>query len=356
MSIVEKTGKSIEEAKEAALRALGIDEEDAKIEILSVPSAGFLGIFGKRDAKVRVTKKPAAADDPPRRRIDMEEIAKKPLDERESKPAEAASDTRISEPLGERAGEDRQETSSYESARRGGYRQGYANEDRDANDVRAYRERKPYRELSIDPAGPVKKGREFLEKILASMELDVRIEEEMRRNGARLNLFGENLGILIGKHGQTLDALQYLTNLAANQELADERVRIVIDIEDYRMRREDTLRRLAGRLAEKVRRTRQRVVLEPMNRHERKIIHMALADEHNILTYSAGDEPYRKVVIEPKHTGRGYRRSYDDRDRSDRGYDGERAERSRLGERAYDRNDRHDTDGGEPNYAFESQN
>ncbi|BEU88990.1 hypothetical protein TAMA11512_24540 [Selenomonas sp. TAMA-11512] len=315
MSSIEKTGKSIEEAKEAALRELGIEEEDARIEILSVPSAGFFGIFGKRDAKVRVTKKaapkaettvPAASverpAEPERRRIDIEEIATKPLDERA------------------------EERESSEPSRRGGYRQGYANDDSDDGDRRS---RRPYRELTIDPAGPVQKGREFLEKILASMHLEVRIEEEMRPNGALLNIFGNNLGILIGKHGQTLDSLQYLTNLAANQDLTDERVRIVIDIEGYRTRREDTLRRLASRLAEKVRRTRQRVVLEPMNRHERKVIHMALTDEHNILSYSAGDEPYRKVVIEPKHGGHGYRRSHEERgSREEHSYDSfERSDR-----------------------------
>lgn len=343
MSVVEKTGRSIEEAKRAALRELGIDEDDAYVEILSVPSSGFLGIFGKKDARVRVTRKLSAGvdADPPRRRIDMEEIAKKPLDPIDPvlpsamSPADSPDEEHWKSAVHEKEPilEESRERSSHIGARHGGYRQGYVSEIKD-ND-RDYHERKSYRELTIDPVEPVKKGREFLEKIFASMGLDVRIEAEMRPNGALLNLFGENLGILIGKHGQTLDALQYLTNLAANQELTDERVRIVIDIEDYRMRREDTLRRLAGRLAEKVRRTRQRVVLEPMNRHERKIIHMALTDEHNILTYSAGDEPYRKVVIEPKHAGRTYRRSYDERGR------GERYDRSDRYEKK-DRNDLYD--------------
>ena len=107
------------------------------------------------------------------------------------------------------------------------------------------------------------------------------------------------MGILIGKHGQTLDSLQYLTNLVANKNSA-ERIRIMIDIEDYRERRAHTLTRLALRLAERVKRSGERVVLEPMNPHERKIIHMALQNDNRVNTLSEGDDPYRRVAIELK--------------------------------------------------------
>jgi len=112
-------------------------------------------------------------------------------------------------------------------------------------------------------------------------------------------LHGPDMGILIGKHGQTLDALQYLTNLVANKHSA-EHMRVMIDIEDYRERRSQTLTRLALRLADKVKRSGERVVLEPMNPHERKIIHMALQDDHRVNTLSEGEDPYRRVVIELK--------------------------------------------------------
>ena len=105
------------------------------------------------------------------------------------------------------------------------------------------------------------------------------------------------MGILIGKHGQTLDALQYLANLTANHGNDEEKVHVIIDIEDYRKRREEALYNLAMRLADKVRHTKNKVVLEPMNRHERKVMHIALQEEPGIITYSSGDEPYRKVVI-----------------------------------------------------------
>lgn len=158
---------------------------------------------------------------------------------------------------------------------------------------------------------PAEKAEEFLASIFEAMKLEVRIAPMDTKDGVVMNLIGENLGILIGKHGQTLDSLQYLANLAANKGLVEDKVRIILDIENYRSRREDTLRRLAMRLADKVRRTGERIVLEPMNRHERKIIHMALQNNYRISTYSSGEEPYRKVVIELKRGGRRERRDRD---------------------------------------------
>jgi len=143
---------------------------------------------------------------------------------------------------------------------------------------------------------PLEVAHEFLRQIFAAMQLDVMIEKFEKEEHKLFNLHGDNLGVLIGKHGQTLDALQYLTNLAANHG-AEERIRVVLDVENYRKRREDTLSRLAFRLADKVKRHHEKVVLEPMSAHERKIIHMALQDDARISTYSEGEEPYRKVVI-----------------------------------------------------------
>lgn len=142
---------------------------------------------------------------------------------------------------------------------------------------------------------------EFLQNVFASMQLpSITITPEKMtkkdEDGVVLNIHGNNLGILIGKHGQTLDALQYLTNMAANRD-ADQRVKIVLDVEDYRKRRADTLTSLANRLASQVKRRGEKVVLEPMSPLERKIIHMALQDDPRVTTYSEGEEPYRKVII-----------------------------------------------------------
>lgn len=151
--------------------------------------------------------------------------------------------------------------------------------------------------VSLKKIDAVAVAREFLQNIFTAMNLNVAIDEMTSEEGLVFNLRGHDLGILIGKHGQTLDALQYLTNLAANRDIDEDRVRIIVDVEDYRKRREETLYRLAERLADKVKRRGERVVLEPMSRHERKIIHMALQEDNRISTYSEGEEPFRKVVI-----------------------------------------------------------
>ena len=139
-------------------------------------------------------------------------------------------------------------------------------------------------------------GKEFLLGMFGKMGLSVQIEKLTTKDKITFQVHGEDLGILIGKHGQTLDAIQYLTNLVANKEVR-RRCQIVVDVENYRSRREETLIQLAHRLGAKVRRTRQKIALEPMNALERKIIHLALQNEKNIKTDSEGQEPYRHIVI-----------------------------------------------------------
>jgi len=151
--------------------------------------------------------------------------------------------------------------------------------------------------VTVKPLDRVAIAKEFLQKVLTHMKVNVTIEKLTHGDSVILNMRGDDLGILIGKHGQTLDALQYLTNLVANKEPGDDRIRIILDVEDYRQRRAATLTSLALRLADKVKRRGEKVVLEPMSPHERKIIHMALQGDSRIHTYSEGEEPYRKVVI-----------------------------------------------------------
>lgn len=139
-------------------------------------------------------------------------------------------------------------------------------------------------------------GKEFLLGMFGKMGLSVQIEKLTTKDKITFQVHGEDLGILIGKHGQTLDAIQYLTNLVANKEV-HRRCQIVVDVENYRSRREETLIQLAHRLGAKVRRTRQKIALEPMNAFERKIIHLALQNEKHIKTDSEGQEPYRHIVI-----------------------------------------------------------
>ena len=140
------------------------------------------------------------------------------------------------------------------------------------------------------------KAREFLQEVLKNMGMQVVIEKMIKPDKIILHLHGKNLGILIGKHGQTLDALQYLTNLTTNQG-KETRHFIMLDVENYRHRREETLKQLALRLSGRVKKKGDRVVLEPMNGYERKIIHVALQDADHVRTESEGQDPYRHVVI-----------------------------------------------------------
>lgn len=133
------------------------------------------------------------------------------------------------------------------------------------------------------------------ERMGSRAQVEVTVEDEF----VKVNLVGQSLGLLIGKHGQTLDSLQYLANVVYNRN-AEVRQRVVVDAGGYRERREETLLRLANRLAEKAKRTGRRIMLEPMGAHERRIIHTALQNDQQIVTYSEGDEPYRKVVISLK--------------------------------------------------------
>lgn len=141
----------------------------------------------------------------------------------------------------------------------------------------------------------------FIKEICRCMNVEADFQVTQRNEHWYVDITGSELGILIGRRGDTLEALQYLTNLAVARKLS-ERVRIIVDVESYRQRREETLVRLAQRLADKVKRTGARVVLEPMNPHERRIIHTALQEDMRILTFSEGEDLNRKVVISLKRS------------------------------------------------------
>ena len=140
--------------------------------------------------------------------------------------------------------------------------------------------------------------REFLTKVFDAMELQVEILIEKEADGKTINveLKGPDMGVLIGKRGQTLDSLQYLTNLAVNKT-SEEYLKVKIDTEDYRKRRKETLENLAKNIAYKVKRTKHSVSLEPMNPFERRVIHSALQNDKFVTTHSEGEEPYRYVVV-----------------------------------------------------------
>ncbi len=136
----------------------------------------------------------------------------------------------------------------------------------------------------------------FLASLLREMNISATISAELFDDNLSINMAGEDMAILIGKRGQTLDSLQYLISLVVNKN-RDEYVRVVLDTENYRMKRKETLENLAGKLAFKVKKSRKNVILEPMNPYERRIIHSALQNNPFVSTKSEGDEPFRKVVI-----------------------------------------------------------
>jgi spoIIIJ-associated protein len=140
----------------------------------------------------------------------------------------------------------------------------------------------------------------FLGSVLDNMGVKAEISIKEENNAVRISMSGPDMGILIGYRGETLDSLQYLVSLVVNKGGENEYKRVILDTENYRMKREETLKRLAKRIADKVRATNRQVKLEPMNPYERRIIHSALQNDLNVETFSEGDEPYRRVVVDLK--------------------------------------------------------
>ena len=153
-------------------------------------------------------------------------------------------------------------------------------------------------------------AKKFLTDVFSAMGMSVNVATSYNFNDGNLNieLSGDDMGVLIGKRGQTLDSLQYLSSLVVNKGTA-EYIRVKVDTEDYRSRRRETLENLAKNIAYKVKRTRRSVSLEPMNPYERRIIHSALQNDQYVSTHSEGDEPYRRVVVTLKNGGGRYNRS-----------------------------------------------
>ncbi|MCD8090308.1 MAG: protein jag, partial [Clostridiales bacterium] len=141
----------------------------------------------------------------------------------------------------------------------------------------------------------------FLKEVFKTMNLEVEIEKQ-DENGRQLylNLTGDDMGVIIGKRGQTLDSLQYLTNLVVNKGNSPY-ISVHLDTKDYRKKRKETLENLARNLAKKAKHIRRNVILEPMNPYERRIIHSTLQNDRYVTTFSEGEEPYRHVVISPKY-------------------------------------------------------
>ena len=305
MSGKEYTARTIEEALERALNEMMLTRDDIEYEVVTQPSKGILGI-GRRDAVVRVRKKvieelkDIVADIKEERKAEqsvkpVSEIPQAepiveaaPAKETEEKPVIAQVEETIEEVVPQKVDTEQPEQP-----------------EKTAPAVDKAAQKAVDKKAALAEAE--EKGRAFLSKIFEEMDLDVTIDVKEKNGYLTFDLKGKNLGILIRSRGDTLDSLQFLLNLVINDKNGI-KVKGIVDIENYRAKREETLIGLSHKLAAKARKTGQKVVLEPMNPQERRIIHMALQNDRRVSTYSEGEEPYRKVVIVPEVPAKEYRK------------------------------------------------
>ena len=274
------SAKTLDDAITEALIQLGVTSDRLEYNVIEKGSAGFLGI-GMKQAVIEAWKKEEKTEEP-----DISDFREAVKEE-------------ISSILDEPVKKEEPKKEKKEPVKKA--------KDRPAK----IQKKKKAEEKKEEPAKPAKEEQvlaeveeqtikaveQFLKDTLKAMDMEVEITSSIDGDGALyVDMKGERMGILIGKRGQTLDALQYLANRVANKHQAGY-VRVKLDTENYRARREETLKHLAKNIAHKVKRNRRPVVLEPMNPYERRIIHSALQSDPYVTTHSEGEDPYRKVVV-----------------------------------------------------------
>ena len=283
MSYIDVTGKTEEEALRKGLEQLGMERDDVSVSILERAKSGFLGI-GATPARIRITYGPEEADMAAPAEAEVKIIPETPAEAK--KPAPAAPKTEMTAPKAEKP---RQERPQPERAPRA---------DRPRPEKR---ERpapvEPEVDLPLCEDDNAKRIVAFVSGLLEHMDSSAEVRVyEMEKSRYKVVLVGEHMGQLIGHRGETLDAIQQLTNYAVNTG-ADKRIRVQMDAENYRARREQSLESLARKVAAKVQKYRRSVTLEPMNAYERHVIHAALQEVPGVTTYSVGTEPNRRVVV-----------------------------------------------------------
>ncbi len=308
VKIYEASAKTVEEAIEKACMIAGVGIEDATIDVLELGGRGFLGI-GQRDARVRVTVeetepstvKPAVFRAETKQKpayTQPQAVDKRYTSKNEPKQAEKKIDNKkvnnIEEP----------ELNKYKSQKEQQESIIPTLEDYKSNESpkKINEEHERHNELPeqavIDEAIEITKA--FLAEVFVKMNINPTMNFETKEGLLWLNFSGENLGSLIGRRGETLNSLQYLTNLVLNRKLS-KHLHLVLDVEGYRRSREETLAGLAHKMADKAVRSGRQVELEPMNPHERRIVHIALQNDRRVDTTSKGEEPYRRVIISRRY-------------------------------------------------------
>ncbi len=266
------SAKTVDDAITEALIQLGVTSDRLEYEVIEKGSPGFLGI-GMKQAVIEARRKPEPEPEPEQEEISVRPEKPEIKETEKEAPVSAKKERSEKKPKKEKEVKEIKEEAKPEEPKR---------EETVLAEVQ---------DVTIQAV------EEFLRNTLNAMDMEVEIKSEIDNDGAlSINMTGEHMGILIGKRGQTLDALQYLANRVANKH-QEGYVRVKLDTENYRARREETLRHLAKNIAHKVKRTRRPVALEPMNPYERRIIHSALQSDPYVTTHSEGEEPYRKVVV-----------------------------------------------------------
>ncbi len=326
MESIEVSAKTVEDAVlEAAIR-LGTTRDKVDYEVITAGSSGFLGI-GSKKAVIRARQKTdeeietAAKADQELGKI-LDRVNEKSVNASAETKNEVKQEAKKEKPVKERPQPEKTKKAQ-EKSQDTEKKAAPASEKTEEAEKHAEEAKK----VSA-PAKPIntEEVREFLNKVFDAMNMKVQIEIEQKPEDHEviIDLEGDDMGILIGKRGQTLDSLQYLTSLVVNKG-SDDYIRVKVDTENYRERRKATLENLARNIAQKVKRTRKPVSLEPMNPYERRVIHSALQNDKFVSTHSEGEEPYRRVVVALKegvrldnYNGRGrnrYNRNYRKKER-----------------------------------------
>ena len=311
------TGKTIDDAVETALAQLGLTRDDVTYQVITLPKSGFFGI-GAVPAKVQVTYE--APDLKPTVKAEEKKPEKKEAPKAEAAPRIALSSASRSKPKtekkpeapkaepkadaaprAEKPVEKKSEAPKADAAPKAEKKAEKADRKVEKKAEKKVEKAEKKAERTYAPAAPgsnEEKIEQFIKGLLENMGSQaVPHAWAESENSYRVELTGEGLGFLIGRRGETLDAIQHLANYAVNRSV-DGHVRINVDAECYREKREDSLRRYARKKAQQVLKNRRRTTLEPMNAYERHVIHASLQDMDNITTHSTGTEPNRRVVIE----------------------------------------------------------
>lgn len=287
MNEVTVSAKTLDDAITEALIQLGATSDMVEYEVIEKGSAGFFGI-GSKQAVVKawrkkveepVVEEPKAEEkkEAPKKDFVKKDTEKKSFEKKEHAKKEHSKKEHV-----------KKETSAKKNPEEKGKTEETKKEE--------VQEREPQVLGKVEDS-TIKACEVFLQDVLKAMGMEVKITSSIDSEGAlNINMEGDNMGILIGKRGQTLDSLQYLTNRIANKN-QEEYVRVKLDTENYRQRRKETLENLAKNIAYKVKRTKKSVSLEPMNPYERRVIHSALQGDKYVSTHSEGEEPYRRVVV-----------------------------------------------------------